>query len=155
MSDSNRGLSDINMILSNWLLTSLELWEGRNIMNEDARNRIRNAKDGDVKEENRLKMDADEKYAPFLGHQHAVNECGPSCDTASPSLETLEQEKNRLTRELSIRLANNEAAICALRNVLSELEMRQKSMYYLRDTMNDSSRIQHNYVMELRRVLER
>lgn len=179
MIDSNHGARDININQSAIALINSWLWEGRSIMNEDARNRIANAKESDYTEDARIKdeyrkenhvlknersmrgddsgarlrMDAAEPMKESTVRQGydsstlANNQAGP--------LETLEQEKIRLSRELSIRIANNEAALYALRNVINELEVKQRSMYYLRENINQSSRVQHDQVMELRRVLGR
>lgn len=108
------------------------------------------AKDAQIKdtfrEVNRLRMESD-----GVGGQ-PMN----ICDTASPSLETLEQEKTRLSRELSNQISKNEITIRSLRDMINELEAKQKSMHYLRENIiNQSSRVQHDQVMELRRILGR
>lgn len=103
----------------------------------------------------RLHM-AEEFKTPYMGPSLAslVGSYGPIKDVnQAGSLETLDQEKVRLTRELIMTISHNENVISTLREMLQRTEIHQKKLYYLRDSINQSSIVNHDHVMELRKVL--
>jgi hypothetical protein len=171
MNDSNHGSRTINMIPSIIALINSWIWEDRNIMSDDSNAGSYDpyAKDAKIKEDYkemnevrgefgigrdmteaegaRLRMDsvntiANESYAGNL-----------ATESFKP-LETIEQEKNRLSRQLQATIFENEHTIRALKQVLNQYEMKQKSLYYLRDSIYQSSQIQMDQVKQLREILK-
>jgi hypothetical protein len=86
----------------------------------------------------RLRMDAAESCA----------------NQSSAPLETLEQERNRLSRKLIQTLSENETRIRVLKDMLESLERWQKNGYYLRDSINNSSQIQMDQIHQMREYLK-
>jgi hypothetical protein len=111
------------------------------------------AKDAQIKEDYkemnegaRLRMDTENYQVPY--HSQVA-----SCDSPK-SLKTIEQEKNRLTRQLNQSIVEEEIAIRTMRNILDRLEQHQKRAYSLRDSINQSSQIQMDQVKQLREHLK-
>jgi hypothetical protein len=69
-------------------------------------------------------------------------------------LETLEQERNRLSRKLAQTLGENEVRIKVLCEMLKDLERWQKNGYYLRDSINQSSQVQMDQIHQMREYLK-
>lgn len=100
----------------------------------------------------RLRMDVAEKM-PFAGPmKESINQT--IAGGLSGPLETLEQERNRLTRQLVKTLDENETRMRVLRDMLEGLERCQKNGYYLRDSINQSSQIQMDQIHQMREYLK-
>lgn len=147
-----------NITPSNSLLANSCQWEGRNMENNwkdqpSSGSYDPYAKDAKIKEaykemneqgqSARLRMDAAEKI-PSAG----------SYENSTKSLETLDQEKVRLSHQLNQTLIDREIEIQVFRRVLHQLESRQKNGYFLKDSINSSSRIQMDQIHQMREYLK-
>jgi len=96
---------------------------------------------GDINQGARLRMDAENQYPAGV------------CEQTKP-LETLEQERNRLSRKLTQTLSENDMRIRVLKEMIESLERWQKNGYYLRDSINQSSQIQMDQIHQMREYLK-
>lgn len=160
MKDSNRGLADTNInrlglsLVNLWILEDMQM--ERDEYAKDATIKEQFRKDPSLNQPGRLRMDSAEEIRGGYGG-HPVNECGPSCDTASPmreKLETIEQERNRLSRRLAEAISYNENVIRTLREMLSRTESHQKNAYILMESLHTSSRNQIHDLNNLREFLK-
>jgi hypothetical protein len=162
----------INIDLWKKWLANLCQWEGRNMENDKPYDPY--AKDAQIKndylKENhvlknersmrgdsldgsqgaRLRMDVEAKV-PFPKN-YMIDESTAS--QSSGPLETLEQERNRLSRKLIQTLSENETRIRVLKDMLEGLNRWQKNGYYLRDSINNSSQIQMDQIHQMREYLK-
>jgi hypothetical protein len=97
----------------------------------------------------RLRIDAEAKV-PFPKN-YMIDE---SCAGQASPLESLEQERNRLSRKLTQTLSENETRIRVLKDMLEGLNRWQKNGYYLRDSINNSSQIQMDQIHQMREYLK-
>ncbi len=100
----------------------------------------------------RLRMDSEAKV-PYHNQTVSVSEM-PSGGYSEVKLETIEQERNRLSHKLNQTLAENEMRMRVLRDIIEGLERWQKNGYFLRDSINQSSRVQMDQVHQLRDYLK-
>jgi hypothetical protein len=113
---------------------------------EDFKNTLRGESGRDINQGARLRMDDENQYSTKISNAYPVNETGP--------LETLEQERNRLSRKLTQTLSENENRIRVLRDMIESMERWQKNGYYLRDSINNSSQVQMDQIHQMREYLK-
>ena len=76
------------------------------------------------------------------------------CANEARPIETIQQERTRLTRRLDTAIASNEMRIRVMREMLYDLEKWQKNQYYLRDSIRQSENVTADQVMQLREILK-
>ncbi len=134
---------------------------GRNITDEEIKkNMLRNDWPSDISNQSaHLRLDVE--HENYLKNPEAYQSKGLNPEYAgnqsiagSGPLETIEQEKIRLTRQLNHEIEENEYRIRALKQLLNMCEFKQKNMCMLAGSINQSSRVQMDQVHQLRDYLK-
>jgi len=116
---------------------------------EDAQIKKDYVRDNDA----RIRMDTEKEYAAKEEMPYAGPYLNQTTDSAQP-LETIEQEKNRLTRQLNETIDYNETVIRTLHEMLHRTVIYQNKSRVLLEALHNNSRNQLFNLNQLREHLK-